>query len=256
MKKYKNFLFDGYGAKQEAGNLIKRSRFAVPMAIIGLMFIFTLVAVRAEGPSPFGFSLLRATNTIQDEVITPPPVPIDVQVPAGNVSFLVGHATGTQNYICLPCDPTKPNCPSGVAYTLFTPQATLFNEDNEQIITHFFSPNPFEFSPNPNEGGIIRATWQHSQDTSTVWGKVIGSSTDSRFVTPGAIPWLLVQVKDVGAQVGPTGGDKLTKTTFIQRLNTVGGAAPSTRCSGPAEIGNKAFVPYKSDYFFYKKANY
>jgi hypothetical protein len=44
------------------------------------------------------------------------------------------------------------------------------------------------------------------------WGKVTGSSTDSAFVANGAIAWLKVTV--VGAQDGPTGGDKLTATTL------------------------------------------
>jgi len=174
--------------------------------------------------------------------IIPPLVPPEIQVPAGNEVFFVGRGVGTQNYVCLPCDSSTPGCASGVAFSLFTPQATLFNGEGEQVTTHFFSPNPFE-------GGVVRATWQHSRDTSSVWGKVIGSSLDPKFVMPGAIPWLLVEV--VGAQAGPTGGAKLTRTTFIQRLNTVGGAAPSTGCSGPADIGNKQFVPYTADYFFY-----
>src|SRR5512141_1924341 len=35
------------------------------------------------------------------EAITPP-VPGNIQVPTGNKLFLVGHAVGTQNYICVP----------------------------------------------------------------------------------------------------------------------------------------------------------
>jgi hypothetical protein len=47
---------------------------------------------------------------------------------------------------------------------LFTPEATLFDSvDGKQVTTHFFSVNP-----NPSDGGKIRATWQHSKDTSTV----------------------------------------------------------------------------------------
>ncbi len=34
--------------------------------------------------------------------ITPPPVPPEIQVPAGNAVFLEGHGVGAQNYICLP----------------------------------------------------------------------------------------------------------------------------------------------------------
>ena len=173
------------------------------------------------------------------EDVTPPPVPGNIQVEAGNRAFLVGHATGTQNYVCLPSA-------TGFAWSLFTPQATLFNGHHKQLITHFFSPNPFE------SGTPIRATWEHSRDTSTVWGAVVpnGSSTDAAFVAPGAIPWLLVQV------VGRTEGSDLrpgvlTPTTFIQRLNTSGGSAPATGCAAATDVGKRAFVPYTADYFFY-----
>jgi hypothetical protein len=172
--------------------------------------------------------------------IAPPPVPSNIQVPAGNKAFLVGRGIGTQNYICLPSG-------SGFSFILFTPQATLFEDNTKQITTHYFSPNPFE-------GNAIRATWQHSGDTSTVWGRVIQSSSDPNFVAPGAIAWLLVEV--VGAQDGPTGGHTLTATTFIQRLNTSGGVAPSTGCASLTDVSSQrqAFVPYTADYFFYKKA--
>jgi hypothetical protein len=172
--------------------------------------------------------------------VTPPLVPANIEVPAGNKAFLVGHAVGTQNYICLPSG-------TGFAWTLFTPQATLFNDDDDQVITHYFSPNPIE-------EGTVRATWQHSRDTSTVWGKVNPghSSSDLNFVAPDAIPWLLVTV--VGVQDGPTGGHKLTATTFIQRLNTSGGVAPSMGYAALTDVGKRALVPYTADYFFYKAA--
>jgi len=211
-----------------------KTKFLIAMQLCSILLLTSFVAASA------------GAQTSDAARITPPPVPAEVQVPEGNEVFLVGHATGTQNYSCLPCDPSKPGCANGVAFTLFTPQATLFNDRLKQVTTHFFSPNPFE-------NNTIRATWQHSRDTSTVWGKVVGSSTDPNFVKPGAIAWLLVNVKDVGVQEGPTGGDRLTKTTFIQRLNTVGGVAPSSGCSSPADIGRQAFVPYKADYFFYKQ---
>jgi hypothetical protein len=62
-------------------------------------------------------------------------------------------------------------------------------------------------------------------------------------------------IEAVGTLEGPTGGENLSRTTFIQRLNTVGGAAPSSGCARPGDIGNKRFVPYTADYFFYQKAN-
>jgi hypothetical protein len=170
--------------------------------------------------------------------VTPPAVPIAIQVPPGNVVFLEGHAVGTQNYICLPSS-------SGFTWTFFGPQATLFSDDSQQIITHFLSPNPFENT-------LPRPTWQHSRDTSAVWAKTIATSSDPSFVAPGAIPWFLLQV--VGAESGPTSGNKLTNTTFIQRVHTSGGVAPSTGCASSADVGTKALVPYSADYFFWTRA--
>jgi hypothetical protein len=166
--------------------------------------------------------------------VTPPAVPNDLHVPEGNVAFLIGHATGTQNYSCTVSG-------TGVAWTLFTPQATLFDDQDTQLTTHFFSPNP-------SENDTIRATWQHSDDTSIVWGKVIAPSTDAAFVAPGAIPWLLIQ--QAGVEDGPT-GDALSRTTYIQRVNTSGGTAPATGCEKPRDIGKKVFVPYTADYVFW-----
>jgi len=34
--------------------------------------------------------------------VTPPPTPITITPPVGNEAFLVGHAFGTQGYVCLP----------------------------------------------------------------------------------------------------------------------------------------------------------
>jgi len=175
--------------------------------------------------------------------VTPPPVPDRIQVPEGAKAFLVGHAIGTQNYICLPSG-------AGFKFVLFTPEATLFGDDEKQIITHYFSPN---LSPIPPEiEGTIRATWQDSHDTSTVWASATGAatnSTDPQFVQPGAVAWLRLEV--VGRQGGPIGSNELGPTTFIQRVNTSGGLAPSDGCSSLADVGKQAFQPYTADYFFY-----
>ena len=201
-----------------------------------------------------GFTLVLSALSHAAHV-TPPSVPSDIQVPAGSRAFLEGHAVGTQDYICVPCpNPTTSMCPgtSGFAWILFTPQATLFTDNDKQVITHFFSANPVENNTNPGviAAGMIRAAWQDSRDSSTVWAVAIAASSDTAFVAPGAIPWLLLHV--VGAQDGPTGSHRLTSTAYIQRLNTVGGIAPSTGCALLTDVGKKASVPYTADYFFYK----
>jgi len=112
-----------------------------------------------------GFTVALPQPAFADDV-TPPPVPTNIAVPAGNVPFLVGHGVGTQNYVCLPSG-------AGVAFTLFTPEAHLFSNDEKQVTSHFFSPNPFEHNTNPALAAVgpIRATWRHSRDSSTVWAQ-------------------------------------------------------------------------------------
>ena len=61
----------------------------------------------------------------------------------------------------------------------------------------------------------------------------------------GSIQCLLLQ--SIGNQKGPTGGKLLANTTFIQRLNTNGGAAPTTACT----VGQTQLVPYTADYYFF-----
>ena len=204
-----------------------------------------------------GFTMLASTLTLSPPSlglageVTPPPVPQAIQVPEGSRAFLKGHAVGTQNYVCAPSSSSS----SGVAYALFTPQATLFSDDLKEVTTHYFSANPAENNTNPRlvSRGVIRATWRHSGDGSTVWGEVKpgNASSDPAFVKQGAIGWLLLTV--AGTENGPTGGDALTRTAFIQRVNTSGGAAPATGCASMTDVGNQAFVPYTADYFFFTR---
>ena len=190
--------------------------------------------------------------------VTPPSVPDNLKVLDGTHPFLVGHARGTQNYVCVPAGVDAQGQPR-VAYTLFTPEATLFNDDLDQIITHFFSPNPDLSDPNTSKAvvadGAIRATWVSSRDGSSVWAKV---HTDKNGVgatfTPDktAVAWVLLD--KVGFEDGLTGGNILSKTTQIQRLSTTGGVAPPAPgggCDSLSDLGHTAFSDYTADYFFY-----
>src|SRR6059058_1072494 len=59
----------------------------------------------------------------------------------------------------------------------------------------------------------------------------------------------------IGSDEGPAGGKSLTKTTFIQRLNTKGGSAPAnpaTGCLASNDVGHQVLVPYSADYFFFR----
>jgi hypothetical protein len=150
-----------------------------------------------------------------------PSVPAAIRAPAGHVPYLLGHATGTQNYTCQ-------NTATGYAWTLVAPAATLVDDEGKQLMTHYGGP-----------------TWQ-AKDGS----KVMGARVDGAPGAPGAIPWLLLRATSTPA--GPD-GDKLTGTTYIQRVNTTGGLAPSTGCDA-AHLGAAQNVSYTADYYFYRAA--
>lgn len=180
---------------------------------------------------------LGGTADAADRII-PPSVPEGLDAPAGFKPFLVAHAVGTQNYVCIPASTS-----TGGEWLFIGPQATVFNENLEQILTHFQSKNPFK-------ADAIHAMWQHSRDTSGVWATRLRGSLDPNYVAPGAIEWLLLEV--TGDQIGPTGGDKLAGAKFIQRVNTVGGVKPAAEECNASTVTNRKLVYYEADYYFYQ----
>jgi hypothetical protein len=59
------------------------------------------------------------------------------------------------------------------------------------------------------------------------------------------LPWVLMRAQPL-SEAGLFAG-----VTSIQRVNTVGGAAPKSGC-GPDNVGDEARVAYRADYYFYK----
>ena len=174
--------------------------------------------------------------------VTPPAVPDRLQepIPEGNEAFLIGHAFGSQDYVCAASG-------SGVAFVLTTPEAVLFDNPAHRVINHFFSPNPAE-------GGTIRATWQSTRNSSAFWGQLVkaeNAASAPDFVAKDAVAWLLLS--RAGVLGASANGADLSVATFVQRVNTVGGLAPSTGCSSPDDIRTTAFVPYEADYVFFAK---
>src|SRR5215468_12627400 len=179
--------------------------------------------------------------------VTPPQTPDTIAVPVGNEAFLVGHAFGSQGYTCLP------TATGGTAWNPSArPEATLFSDilgAQFQIITHFQSINE-----NPKQGIVPprsgNATWQSSFDSSRVWAvKVAGIDAGTDPVScPNSGSIQCLKLQSVGNKKGPTGGNLLANVTFIQRLNTRGGAVPTTACT----VGQTQLVPYTADYYFFR----
>ena len=110
------------------------------------------------------------------------------------------------------------------------PRATLFDEDGNIVVDHFGTPNG--------------PAWR-SNSGSEVVGKLPPKRAE---VDETAIPWLLLEANsNLTHGPGILGG-----TSFIHRVNTVGGKAPS---APGAFVGQVVEVPYAADYFFYRKSN-
>lgn len=208
---------------------------------------FKIARVRSLFAAALVLACAFAMVTHVGAQVTPPSVPDTIAVPAGNSAYLVGHAFGSQGYTCLPT-----STGGAVWNPTARPEATLFADlfgQQFQIITHFQSINA-----NPKASVTVplsgNATWQSSLDSSRVWmAKVNGIDPSSEIAScshTGSIQCLLLQ--SVGNKKGPTGGNLLADTTFIQRLNTSGGAVPTDSCT----VGQTQLVPYTADYFFYR----
>ena len=154
-----------------------------------------------------------------DHSSRPPEVPTDLKVPAGNKLSLHVFADGVQIYTATP----SPTDPTKFVWTFNAPEADLFKDDEfEHLVgTHYAGP-----------------TWESRNGS-----KVVAARTAGVIVDPTAIPWLLLEA------VSTSRRGIFKHTTFIQRLNTTGGLAPS---EPPTEAGQEASVPYTAEYFFYR----
>ncbi|GGA84562.1 DUF3455 domain-containing protein [Puia dinghuensis] len=152
-------------------------------------------------------------------------IPSSLEVPKGNKLILHTYAKGVQIYVCAP----MPTDTSRYVWTLAEPQATLYSgaDYQQQIGKHYFDD-------------AKHPTWE-----STDGSKVVGAKFQQADAPdPDAIPWLLLQATST-SQDGQLG-----KITFIQRINTKGGKAPSTGASR-SHKGQYRRVEYTAEYLFY-----
>ena len=149
-------------------------------------------------------------------------IPANLAPPASSVLLFELGARGVQIYAC----EAKPDDATAFVWTFKAPEAELLNGRGEVVGNHFAGP-----------------TWQ-GHDGSAVVGAVLerADAPDA-----GAIPWLLLEAKE------HTGSGAFSTVTHIQRLNTVGGVAPSEGCD-EAHAGEEVREPYEATYAFYYPA--
>lgn len=142
-------------------------------------------------------------------------VPAVLAPPAGSVKVATYRVrTGFQIYRC-----------ANGGWSLKAPAAMLFHtDDDRRAIYHFGGP-----------------TWQSMTD-----GSLVTAVKKAESSVEGAIPQLLLEVNSHGG----TANGELSNVSYIQRLNTKGGLAPT----GPCVDGAEQPVPYGAQYVFYEPA--
>lgn len=137
--------------------------------------------------------------------------PAAIAVPDGNKLTGVYAARGVQTYIC-----------TDGAWKLLEPAATLSDRRGRTVALHSRGP-----------------VWVSTVDGSAVNATAIASSPKT-----GTIPEVLLQ------STATRGTGVFADVSYIQRLNTTGGVAPTTACTGTDQVG----VQYTATYTFYKPA--
>ena len=143
-------------------------------------------------------------------------------VEAGNKLAFHAHAEGVQIYRW-----------TGTAWQFVGPEAFLFadtkDDDGSGLIgIHYATP--------------AGPAWESASGS-----KVIGQRIDGVNVDPAAIDWLLLKA------ASSTGPGIFDGVTFIQRLNTTGGRAPT---AAGDFIGQEARIAYTADYYFYRQSQH
>lgn len=145
-----------------------------------------------------------------------PEIPAALAVPDGNKLASTLNAEGVQIYDC------KTNADGKAVWTFRAPDADLFS-GRHFAGTHYAGP-----------------TWEALDGSTVVGTRVAGATVDA-----SAIPWLLL------SGVSPDKRGRMAGVTYIQRLNTAGGLAPTSGCD-ETTLGDVAEVEYTALYAFYK----
>ena len=198
----------------------------VNLAAGGVMVVLAgCTGTGADAPAGSG-TLIDQRSELQSfgegvgRVRCPADMPAGLDPPVEATLEAAFPARGVQIYVC-----AAPAAGGVPAWTLKAPHALLF-EGFETAAIHFAGPS-----------------WQ-ALDGSLVTATRAGSAPSPDI---DSIPWLLLQA---ATNVGP---GLFADTTWIQRLETDGGAAPATGCDD-AHLGAQTLIPYRADYFFYHTA--
>jgi hypothetical protein len=147
--------------------------------------------------------------------ISPPSVPPRLQAGGSEEAAFALRGEGFHVYEC------RPGFDGRLAWVFVNPDAVL-SDGTTTVATH---TRPY--------------VWEASDDRSIVSGVTRGVAAAG----PSNLPWVLL-----AAQSDDSGG-RFSGVTSVQRVNTVGGVAPTGDCVA----GEESRVPFRADYYFYKR---
>ena len=147
-------------------------------------------------------------------------LPLAVQVPAGHKVAMETVGVGQITYECR----AKKDMAAEHEWVFVGPDAKLQTRSGTVIGKYWGPP----------------ATWENNDGS-----KVTATQVAVAPAAAGNIPLQLVKANPA------VGAGAMQGVTYIQRVATKGGVAPSLAC-GAASLGSKQIVQYQADYIFWK----
>lgn len=149
-------------------------------------------------------------------------LPDGVKVPAGNRVAMETAAAGDITYECR----VKTGAAGQYEWFFVGPDAGL-KDRSGKVVGKYYGPP---------------ATWDMNDGS-----KVTGAQVAVAPSAAGSIPLQLVKANPA------MGAGAMQGVSYIQRVNTQGGVAPSAACAAP-NLGQKQVVRYSADYIFWRAA--
>jgi hypothetical protein len=185
------------------------------MRITGVAFTAVAAAVAlavSAAPSSARTRIVPTAATATTGNTYGAPAPSGLDVPAGNRPIAVLDAKGVQTYTC-----------TSAVWKFLEPAATLWEHgDLSRRAVALHSRGP---------------VWVSTRDGSAVNAAAVASVTGRS----NAIPELLLKA------TATRGDGTFGNVSYVQRLNTTGGLAPTQSCTEGSQIG----IPYTATYVFY-----
>jgi hypothetical protein len=166
--------------------------------------------------------LAAALAALPAAAITEPGgIAASLRAPASEAPAFVLNGNGVYIYQCRQAI----SDPNTYAWAFVVPDATLY--DGSRSVARHATIGLYEsLSDRTSVSGVVRSS------------QPAGGAN---------LPWVLIRAQPIGES------GLFANVSSIQRVNTTGGAAPSSGC-GPDNVGEEARVAYQADYYFYKRA--